>query len=453
MAGAWRRNRGLPHFCRAPRLFADAVFRLPLLPETCLLARIFLSHSSDNDAEAVALRGWLTAEGWDDLFLDLDPTRGIAAGERWELALNEAANRCEAVLFLVSRAWLASRWCLKELSLATKLNKRIFGLLVEDIPVAELPADLTATHQLVNLAAGSDHVMLGGRGRDGSEVRVTFSQSGLAKLKTGLMRAGLDARFFAWPPEGEPERSPYRGLEPMEAEDAGIFFGREAPTIEALDKLRGLAETAASRLMAILGASGAGKSSFLRAGLAPRLKRDDHAFLMLPIVRPERAALSGEAGLVRCLEEAAKAHGLGKSRADIRSAVAAGAGAVAALLDALAVKAAVPDLDADTAGKPPRVVLAVDQGEELFLSEGAEEATAFLALIHDLAAGERANLIVLFTIRSDAFEQLQTAPALDGLSLQTFSLPPMPRGAYQTVIEGPAQRLADSDRHSPSSRR
>ena len=79
------------------------------------MARIFLSHSSANNAEAVALRDWLIAEGWDDLFLDLDPTRGIAAGERWERALNEAANRCEAVLFLVSRAWLASRWCLKEL--------------------------------------------------------------------------------------------------------------------------------------------------------------------------------------------------------------------------------------------------------------------------------------------------------------------------------------------------
>ena len=410
------------------------------------MARIFLSHSSANDAKAVALRDWLIGEGWDDLFLDLDPTRGIAAGERWELALNEAANRCEAVLFLVSQAWLSSRWCLKELSLAAKLNKRIFGVLVEDIAIEALPADLTATHQLVNLAAGSDHVMLGGRGRDGSEVRVTFSQSGLAKLKTGLMRAGLDARFFLWPPEDDSGRSPYRGLKPLEAEDAGIFFGREAPTIEALDKLRGLAEGAPPRLMAILGASGAGKSSFLRAGLAPRLIRDDRSFLMLPIVRPERRALHGEAGLIRCLEEAAKAHGLGQSRADIRAAVEAGPAEIAALLDELASKAAVPDLDSDGSGRPPRVVLAIDQGEELFLSEGCDEAAAFLALIRDLATGERSNLIVLFTIRSDSFEQLQTAPELDGLSLQTFNLPPMPRGAYQMVIEGPAKRLADTER-------
>ena len=410
------------------------------------MARIFLSHSSANDAEAVALSDWLIGEGWDDLFLDLDPTRGIAAGERWELALNEAANRCEAVLFLVSRAWLSSRWCLKELSLASKLNKRIFGLLVEDIPLADLPAELTATHQLVNLAAGSDHVMLSGRLRGGSDVRVTFSRSGLAKLKAGLTRAGLDARFFLWPPEGDRGRSPYRGLKALEAEDAGIFFGREAPTIEALDRLRGLADAAPPRLMAIIGASGAGKSSFLRAGLSPRLMRDDRSFLMLPIVRPERMALHGEAGLVRCLEEAAKAHDLGKSRADIKRAVAAGPEAVAALLADLVARARVPDLDGSGPARPPHVVLAVDQGEELFLSEGCDEAAAFLGLIRDLAAAEGSNLIVLFTIRSDAFEQLQTAPALDGLSLQTFNLPPMPRGAYQTVIEGPAKRLADSER-------
>ncbi|WP_292427887.1 TIR domain-containing protein [Mesorhizobium sp.] len=72
------------------------------------MARISLSHSSENNAEALALRDRLVGEGWDDLFLDLDPQRGIVAGERWERASNEAAFRCEAVLSLVSRAWLRS---------------------------------------------------------------------------------------------------------------------------------------------------------------------------------------------------------------------------------------------------------------------------------------------------------------------------------------------------------
>jgi hypothetical protein len=88
------------------------------------MSRIFISHSSKDNFEAIALRDWLAAHGWNDVFLDLDPERGIAAGERWERALHEAANRCEAVIFLISANWLASGWCLKEYALARGLNGR-----------------------------------------------------------------------------------------------------------------------------------------------------------------------------------------------------------------------------------------------------------------------------------------------------------------------------------------
>ena len=131
---------------------------------------------------------------------------------------------------------------------------------------------MTAAWQFVDLAGGRRPPDLPRRPpRRERRSHVTFSKSGLARLKTGLTRAGLDARFFQWPPEDDPDRPPYRGMRPLEAEDAGIFFGREAPTIEALDRLRGLSEAAPPRFLVILGASGAGKSSFLRAGLLPRL--------------------------------------------------------------------------------------------------------------------------------------------------------------------------------------
>ncbi|HEX5864730.1 MAG TPA: hypothetical protein VF014_10850 [Casimicrobiaceae bacterium] len=41
----------------------------------------------------------------------------------------------------------------------------------------------------------------------GKETHVTFSAEALGRLKTGLQRAGLDSRFFAWPPEGDPNRA------------------------------------------------------------------------------------------------------------------------------------------------------------------------------------------------------------------------------------------------------
>src|ERR1700753_1506192 len=146
------------------------------------MSRIFLSHSSKDNASAVALRDWLSAQGWDDVFLDLDPHRGIAAGDKWERSLNQAALRCEAVLFLVSRAWLASDWCLKEFNIAHRLNKRLFGLLIEEIPIADVPATRTGSWELVPLASGRDHIMMrvvlpGAQ----DEAHVTFSQEGLTR--------------------------------------------------------------------------------------------------------------------------------------------------------------------------------------------------------------------------------------------------------------------------------
>lgn len=98
------------------------------------MSRLFISHSSRNDDWAIALRDWLVREGWsgdNDIFLDLDPERGIVAGQRWARALEEAATRCEAVLYLVSEDWLASKWCWDEYQLAKELNKKLFALLID----------------------------------------------------------------------------------------------------------------------------------------------------------------------------------------------------------------------------------------------------------------------------------------------------------------------------------
>src|ERR1700741_2002673 len=172
-------------------------------------SRLFLSHSSANNAEAVALRNWLATEGWSDVFLDVDPESGIAAGQRWERALIEAASRCEAVLLLISRAWLDSRWCLREFNLAHRLNKRLFGVLMQSLDPGDLPPDLSGTWQVVDLASGQDHrefaVTLP---RTHRKCHVSFSEEGLRRLRAGLVKAGLDPRFFAWPPPTDPNRPP-----------------------------------------------------------------------------------------------------------------------------------------------------------------------------------------------------------------------------------------------------
>jgi hypothetical protein len=277
------------------------------------VSRIFISHSSANAAEAVALRDWMVGNGWNDLFLDLDPARGIAAGERWDRALNEAAGRCESIIFLVSRAWVSSRWCVRELDLARRLNKLLIGVLIEPgIDISELPPDVTSTWQLLDLADGGDHVSLPvSLPITGEERVISFASVGLARLKTTLLRVGIDASYFAWPPRNDPGRSPYPGLRSFEPEDAGVYFGRNEAILNAIDQLRGLCDAATPRLFTILGLSGVGKSSFLRAGLLPRLERNDEYFLPLPIIRPGRAALYGDTGLLSAIASARASDGSG----------------------------------------------------------------------------------------------------------------------------------------------
>jgi hypothetical protein len=49
-------------------------------------------------------------------------------------------------------------------------------------------------------------------------------------------------------------------------------------------------------------------------------------------------------------------------------------------------------------------------------------------------------------MRSDSYELLQTAKALEGIGQHTLSLPPLAKGSYQAVIEGPTERLKDGPR-------
>ena len=103
------------------------------------MGKIFISHSSANNAEALAIDDWLHEQGWADTFLDLDPRRGLVAGERWQAALKSAAESCEMILIVISSDWAASRWCLAEFLLAKQMNKQILGVVVKETSYEVLP--------------------------------------------------------------------------------------------------------------------------------------------------------------------------------------------------------------------------------------------------------------------------------------------------------------------------
>jgi WD40 repeat protein len=412
------------------------------------MSRIFLSHSSSDESEAIALKQWLTEQGWDDVFLDVDPERGLIAGERWQDALKRAADRCEAVLFLVSPAWASSKWCLAEFLLAKSLNKRIFGAITKPVEINQLPVEMTSEWQLCQLigegAKTNVHAPKAERNID-----VAFLSEGLARLGRGLKAAGLTADYYGWPPVNEPDRIPYRGLRSLDIADAAVFFGRDPQIIRSLDALRGMRANQTEQVFVILGGSGSGKSSFMRAGLWPRLARDDRHFFPLPIVRPETRVLTGENGLATALLGARRSLGLtAVNQVELENGLLEDSPEkTKAMLAELRAAASKRLLDSSEDALPPTLVLSIDQAEELFIPGGAEEAGRFFKLMGSLLSGEReisdtkaADLIVMLTIRSDRYAQWQTIPELTGVRSRLFDdLKPLPGSVYKEIIEGPAR--------------
>ena len=337
---------------------------------------LFISHSSKDNDQAIRVRDWLKQEGWRDVFLDLDPSQGLVPGQRWQEELKRAGENCVAVMVLISPDWVASRWCQIEFLLADQLGKRIFPVLIAPTPFETLPVEISAKFQLADISSPEKEA------------------DGLQRLALGLRRAGLDPTSFDWPPANETNRCVYRGLQALDVQDAAIFFGRDAQITRGLDDLRRLRDGAPQRMLVILGASGAGKSSFLRAGLIARLQRDTENFVVLPVMRPERAAITGPQGLAASmrgagvsLDPAAGATGFAQALAAVRVPV----------VDTLR-RHANAARESYTA-KAPTIILPIDQAEELFGPDNAECA-AFCEIVAGGVAQD-GNTVVVATIRSD----------------------------------------------------
>ena len=358
-----------------PQVAADNMNPSERLGEKEQASRIFLSHSSHDNALALALATWLRREGWGDSFLDIDAHGGITPGDRWQEALKSAAYRCESVVCLISPNWIASEHCRAEYWLAKHLGKRIFGVMVEWTSPASIPPAVTSEWQLCDLVNGeareawtveSDPLVPRTSG--------SFPVDGLSRLRHGLRKAGLHPSTFDWPPPGEPNRSPYRGLPPLDVQDSAIYFGRDSAIVRVFDELRLMHDDGIERLLVVLGASGSGKSSFIRAGMWQRLVRDDSHFIPLPVIRPQREAVTGDSGLIAAIEGALRRLGIARTRASIAEALD-GSDGLAGLLGEIkqAAQRAAVGVPTD-----PSVVLLIDQGEELLATDGGKEALRFL---------------------------------------------------------------------------
>jgi formylglycine-generating enzyme required for sulfatase activity len=422
------------------------------------MPRLFISHSSQDNAVALAFRKWLVANGWaeSDVFIDLHDLR---AGAHWRAELRKANTACEAVLLLASPEALDSKECQEELKLADILEKEIIPVIVRDLTIDDprLSRYKSKEIQIADLRTQPTE-RLPAVEYNGQLHELSFSTAALAAIRARLDDLGISPGSFPWTPKDK-SQGPYPGLAAFGEDDAGIFFGREADIAGGLAKLRLMRKRRTARLLVIQAASGAGKSSYLRAGLWPRLKRDAD-FAPLAILRPAQGLLTGPDSIGRRIAPWFESHrrkNLRSSSAergnakmtpgDIEAALmqADRAAAVAALGELLAEATALAT-EVRRAGvpgaRPPAPLIAIDQGEELFAVEDKAESERFLELVaavfNDLP--EDVDPYLLLTIRADSLEPLlQRWPALGLVAPEMQALPPLSPTAYRDVIAKPAE--------------
>jgi WD40 repeat protein len=393
------------------------------------MSNIFVSHSSlDREAAEEAHRR-LHEMGHRALFLDSDEVDGIPAGQDWEHTLYLQLRACRAVVVIHSANWQASRWGFVEVAYARTLGKHIFPLLIDDRPIDGLLAD----RQAIDLTEEPDE--------------------GYARLERGLKRAGLDPEgSFAW----TGERSPFPGLDAFDEDHAAVFFGRDEEIGDGLDPLKKVRRLGTTGLMMILGPSGSGKSSLVRAGLIPRLRRDPGSWIIVDPIRPlddparELSAAFARAfeehdgdlsweGILDQLREAQADVEVGRGGAPGVEMTSEGRAPVAYQRDSNPIVDMAHQLRIASGNQEARVIVTIDQFEELLAQANADGSARFLAVLRDAIERHHSPVFVIGTMRSDFLEPFQAHRSLVGLEYIALFIGPMAAGDIAQVIKRPAE--------------
>lgn len=211
--------------------------------------------------------------------------------------------------------------------------------------------------------------------------------------------------------------NPYQGLPAFERQHAGLFFGRERKVEEVLERLR---ET---RFVAVIGASGSGKSSFVRAGL------------LAAITEPADGATAPQYALLTPGE-----HPVAQLASTVSTAMgAADAGLLVGDLRADPVALARATSETGPAG----LVIVVDQLEELFtMCRDEAERRCFVDALLAAWRDHASRVTLIFALRADFYGHVTDYPYPELADAFTAheTLGPMTDMELRSAIEGPADR-------------
>ncbi len=223
--------------------------------------------------------------------------------------------------------------------------------------------------------------------------------------------------------EGE---SPYPGLTAFQETDANRFFGRQRDITRMVAKVRELPITG------IVGPSGVGKSSFIRAGVGPALKASGERWDVVTL-RPGRQPLASLASIVQKLTT--------RSGMDVESQV----GEHHQLMHRLRNEPGYVGtmLRARARASGGHVLLFVDQFEELYtLVPDIEERRAFTAALAGVADDAAAPLRVVVSMRSDFLDRVAEDPRMmEELSRGLVFLQPPDRNGLREALVSPIEMV------------
>jgi Novel STAND NTPase 1/TIR domain len=344
-----------------------------LLPMCLSRFDVFLSHNGrdkhvvERIAEKLKRAG---IEPWLDKW-------HLTPGGRWQEELAAGLGASSACAVFIGEADLGN-WEREELAVAQNRAAvdrgfRLFPVLLEGLPDPFHPSDLPpflSTRTWVDLRGGYDN---------------TRALQALVGAVKGVPLGPETPINLDLDPE------PYRGLRTFDEVHAEFFFGRDGDTQRLLEKLKG------ARFLAVIGPSGSGKSSLVRAGLVPALRAGGlpgSEDWIVCVLQPGSDPLTSLAAqLLRLYPDGAMQRTLEELGADERTLN-------------LAVALALAD---NAPGK--RVLWVVDQAEEVFTLCRDEHARGrFVDNLLYAASVPGGRSVVVLTLRADFYPRAAAYP-------------------------------------------
>ena len=333
----------------------------------------------------------------------------LIPGQSWVAALERTLSECKAFAIFLGPHGMG-RWQQREKELA--LDRQAKDLAFPVIPV---------------LLAGSDPAL----GFLQVNTWVDLRQGSTPEMVEILLRAARGQ-----PPGAYLERRvasvlaticPYRALRHFREEDEPFFCGRESFTDKLVDAV------GTRSLVAVIGASGSGKSSVVRAGLVPALRRgkDRRVWDMITMLPQERPLHSlAQYFLPRLEPQMSEVDRLGEAE-KLANMLARGEVRLRSVVDRALAKETGTD----------RLLLIIDQWEELYtLCRDDGMRQRFIEELLD--ASTNGKLTVVLTLRGDFFGRVLNDRALsDRLQGGVVNIGPMTREELRRTIIKPAEKV------------